>query len=133
MTTVLTDVSAAPAAIEEFATKPAFNPAVSVWNVATIAAITRDVAKLEVKLADVDPAGHSAAKQLEDDIDAMILSATEQFAFNTSEIFKLQVQTAALKRYAMTRSTSDLRAAYGTSRVVYIHDGIEEDSTPLAA
>lgn len=107
----------------------------SVWNVATITAMTRDIAKLEVKLADVDPAGHTAAKQLEEDIDALILSATDAFAFDTTEIFKLQVQAAALKRYSLTRSSSDLRTAYGQSRIVevYFHDGIEEDSAPLAA
>lgn len=107
----------------------------SVWNVATITAMTRDIAKLEVKLADVDPAGHTCAKQLEEDIDAMILAATDAFAFDTSEIFKLQVQAAALKRYATNHSTADLRTAYGQSKIVqvYIHDGIEEDSLPAAA
>lgn len=106
----------------------------SVWNVATLTAMTRDIAKLEVKLADVDPAGHTCARQLEEDIDALILSATDSFAFDTTEIFKLQVQAAALKRYSVNRSTADLRTAYGQSRIVqvYIHDGIEEENLPTA-
>jgi hypothetical protein len=105
----------------------------SVWNVATIASMTRTVAKLEVKLAENDPAGHCAAKQLEEDIDALLLAAADSFAFDTSEIFRLQVQAAALHRYSVTRSSSDLRKAYGPSKLVYIHDGIEEDNTELSA
>jgi hypothetical protein len=127
MTTVINE--ATEAAPQEFTT----DASVSVWNVATIAAMTRDVAKLEVKLADVDPAGHTCAKQLEEDIDAMILSAAESFSFDTTQIFKLGAQVSALKRYSVTHGTPDLREAFGPSRVVYIHDGIEEESVELAA
>ena len=109
------------------------NATISVWSAATISAMTRTVAKLEVKLAENDPAGHCAAKQLEEDIDALLISAADSFAFDTSEIFRLQVQAAALHRYSVTRSSSDLRKAYGPSKLVYIHDGIEEDNTELSA
>lgn len=129
MTTSLTAVASTVEAPQDFTT----DATLSVWNVATIAGITRTVAKLEVKLADVDPAGHTCAKQLEEDIDALILSATDNFAFDTSEIFKLSVQAAALKRYSVTRATPDLREAFGQSRIVYIHDGIEEESFPISA
>lgn len=131
-------IALAPEAVETATEAPesfTVDATLSVWNVATITAMTRDIAKLEVNLADVDPAGHTCAKQLEEDIDRMILSASENFAFDTTEIFKLQVQAAALKRYSTTRSSSDLRTAYGQSRIVqvYFHDGIEEDSAPMAA
>lgn len=129
MTTVSNEETFGTAAPQDFTT----DASVSVWNVATIAAMTRDVAKLEVKLADVDPAGHTCAKQLEEDIDAMILSAAESFSFDTTQIFRLGVQVSALKRYSVTHGTPDLREAFGPSRVVYIHDGIEEDTIELAA
>lgn len=129
MTTVSNEATFGTDAPEEFTT----DASISIWNVATIAAMTRDVAKLEVKLADVDPAGHNCAKQLEEDIDAMILSAADSFTFDTTRIFQLGSQVNALKRYSVTHGTPDLREAFGPSRVVYIHDGIEEDNTELAA
>ena len=128
MTTVTVEAQSAEAP-ESFTN----DATISVWNAATIASMTRTVAKLEVTLADNDPAGHCAAKQLEEDIDALLLSAADTFTFDTSEIFRLQVQAAALHRYSVTRSSSDLRKAYGSSRLVYIHDGIEEDNTELSA